>query len=589
MDFLVWVHETYQYAKICMLLFVVYLFAKKIKKYLDLKKNVKLSKWNGTRSSPSLKDWASTYQYDDNTKFIKCFDPGNMESLCEDVPCMSADIVKFRIKVAHKIQKEIWGATNFNERRIVLNELLKKIIENKHQIAVASCRDSGKTLFEAYLGEVLTTCEKIRYIVEYGEEALQTEQRRVPLALFTKKAQVEYHPLGVIGMIVPWNYPFHNILGSLVTALYTGNAVVIKVSEWVTWSLVHVFEDIIHSALIDCGYSPDIVQFVIGYGDAGEAVIRGGVDHVFFIGSPETGKRVMRAAADTLTPVTLELGGKDPFIICQDANYDIALEIAVRSIFINCGQNCVASERFYVHEDIYEKFVKDAVDRVKVLRQGHPDGGRNVVDCGAMTMTGQIEKIEQLVKEAVNGGAQVRIGGQRNIEQKGQFYKPTIITGLTPEMRICKEECFGPVMLVIPWRRDQDVIEMANSTEFGLGSYVFSKDYKRAHWISSQLVAGVTMVNDYGLFYLIQSLPFGGAKTSGFGKFGGVEGLRAFCRVKSFVTDRFAFQMAVPAFISYPTREDSHKVIAKAVDLIYGWRPWALIEMLKIIIDWPKN
>jgi acyl-CoA reductase-like NAD-dependent aldehyde dehydrogenase len=384
-------------------------------------------------------------------------------------------------------------------------------------------------------------------------------------------------------------------MGSLVTSIFTGNAVVIKVSEWVSWSLVHCFEKIIHDAVMDAGFSPDLVQFVIGYGDAGEAVIRGGVDHVFFIGSPETGKRVMRAAADSLTPVTLELGGKDPFIICEDANYDIALDVAVRSVFINCGQNCVASERFYVHEKIYDKFTADVLREVKKLRQGYTDMSgpvkfENVVDCGAMTMTGQIEKIEELVADAVKNGAKIEIGGGRNPTcQKGQFFSPTVITNVSQSMRIVQEECFGPVMLLLKWSTDEEVIEKANDSEFGLGSYVFSKDYDRAHRIASKLVAGVSMINDYGLFYLIQSLPFGGTKISGFGKFGGVEGLRAFCNTKSFVTDRLPFQMAVPKFISFPTRENSHKVIAEATELIYGWNISALFRMVSLIATWPKD
>jgi acyl-CoA reductase-like NAD-dependent aldehyde dehydrogenase len=395
------------------------------------------------------------------------------------------------------------------------------------------------------------------------------------------------------------DYPFHNIMGSLVTSIFTGNAVVIKVSEWVSWSLVHCFEKLIHQAVIDAGYSPDLIQFVIGYGDAGEAVIRGGVDHVFFIGSPETGKRVMRAAADTLTPVTLELGGKDPFIICEDANYDIALDYAIRSVFINCGQNCVASERFYIHEKIYDKFTADVLREVKKLRQGYTDvdGAKplnfdDMFDCGAMTMTGQIEKIEELVQDAVNKGAKIQSGGSRNPDyahDKGQFFSPTVLTNVNQNMRICQEEAFGPVMLLIKWSTDEEVIEKANDSAFGLGSYVFSRDYDRAHRIAKELVAGVTMVNDYGLFYLIQSLPFGGTKISGFGKFGGVEGLRAFCNTKSFVTDRFPFQMAVPKFVSYPTREKSHLVIAEATDLIYGWNIGALFRMLQLLLSWPTS
>lgn len=521
-------------------------------------------------------------QNNKDTKTIPCHNPATGESLCEDIAAMDESDVQLRVQFSRQVQINTWKHTNFAERRRVMKILMRHILEQKHEIARASCIDSGKTLFEAHLGEVMLSCEKIRYMINHGESDLKAESRPVPLAMIMKKAEVQYHPLGVIAMIVPWNYPFHNIIGSLVTALFSGNAVVCKVSEWTTHSLVHCFEGVIHGALMEAGYSPDLVSFIVGYGDAGSSLIRSpGVDHIFFIGSPSTGKRVMSAASDNLVPVTLELGGKDAFIVTEDTDIDNAIDYAVRSIFINCGQNCVAAERFYVHEKVIDQFTRGVKQKASELRMGATNcdaqkldkcfADDEVFEMGAMTMRGEVERIEKMVSEAVEGGARLEFGGYRNASlPNGQFMQPTILSHVSQDMRIVQEEAFGPVMLIIEWSTDEQVVEKANGTVFGLGSYVFCRDYKRAHKIANQLVAGVTMVNDYGVFYLIQSLPFGGTKVSGFGKFGGREGLRAFSNQKAFITDRFPIQSTVPVFMRYPTRGFSHLIVCEAVDLLYG-------------------
>lgn len=284
---------------------------------------------------------------------------------------------------------------------------------------------------------------------------------------------------------------------------------------------MHVYERIFHDALIACGYSPDLLQFIVGYGDTGKSLINSGVDHLFFVGSPETGKHVMRAAADTLTPVTLELGGKDPFIVCEDCNFDRTLAYMLRGIMVNAGQSCLASERVFIHEKIYRKFVLATVEQVRQMRTFTtwiPQSGVNtqipmdkVNDIGAITLPDQIERILSLIDDAVKNGAKVEIGGHR-VAGNGHLMEPTVISGVTQDMRIAREEVFGPVILCMKWSDDDEVVRMANATPFGLGSYVFSKNIKRAEKIANGIETGVTMTNNYGLFYIIQDLPFGGIK-----------------------------------------------------------------------------
>lgn len=244
---------------------------------------------------------------------------------------------------------------------------------------------------------------------------------------------------------------------------------------------------------------------------------------------------VMKAASDTLTPVTLELGGKDPFIICEDVDVNAIIDVALRSIYINCGQNCVAAERFYVHDKIYDEFLRKIVDAAKKMRQGVPHIPKTadeelsqVLDCGAMNMPPQLPKVEALIKDALDRGAKLEAGGKRNtISEKGCFFEPTVLSNVTHDMRIVNEEAFGPVMLLLRWKSDDEVVKMANASEFGLGSYCFSKNLQRAEGILRQIDAyvnnyytilkfsGVSIVNDYGVFYIIQELPFGGSKKSG--------------------------------------------------------------------------
>ncbi|KAL9645439.1 hypothetical protein ABK040_002637 [Willaertia magna] len=547
------------------------------------------------RESTPLNKWVEeTRKNPQGRQMIECTNPGTGETLCAPIPAMNAKDVEDRIVLAKKVFEQSWGKTTFEQRKRVLLTLLDNILKHKHQIVALSCKDTGKTLLEAHLGEVVMTCEKIRWLVTRGEQFLSPENRHVPLMMIYKLAEIRYLPLGVIGMIVPWNYPFQNAIGAIIAALFTGNSVVIKVSEWATWSSVELYEQLVQDALIKSGFSPDIVQFVVGFGEAGNALSKSkNVNHVFFIGSPEVGKRVMQAACENLTPVTLELGGKDPFIVCDDADIDMAVDVGVRSALYNCGQNCVASERFYVHEKVYDEFIKKTVDIVKNLRQ-RPTCVKDTVltedevsDIGAMTMSTSIERIEKVIQEAVKQGAKLLCGGKRNTKLKGQFLEPTVLVDVTNDMGVVQDEVFGPVVTIVKWKTDEEVVKLANGTCYGLGSYVFSNNPKRAEKIGDQLVSGLTMINDYGVSYLIQDLPFGGVKVSGFGRFNGPEGLRAFCVQKSFVKNRFPFSIPPPKVMRYPTETYGHMLVAHFVDFLYGpWsgKPLALLNLLRAVV-----
>jgi acyl-CoA reductase-like NAD-dependent aldehyde dehydrogenase len=252
-------------------------------------------------------------------------------------------------------------------------------------------RGSGKTREHALMGEIWPVCEKLRWMIGQGERHLRPEKVSSGL-LVHKSARLEYHPLGVVAAIIPWNYPFQNLMNPIIPALMAGNAIVIKPSEWVAWSsaaLVAAIREVVE----DAGCDPDLVQAVQGFGETGAALARSAVDTILFIGSVGNGRRVVQASAERVTPVTMELGGKDAFIVCDDADLEQAAHAAMAGCFINCGQNCVASERILVHDRIYDAFAERVLALTRPLRQG--DGRGGVTDVGAIATPLQLEVIDQ--------------------------------------------------------------------------------------------------------------------------------------------------------------------------------------------------
>ena len=492
---------------------------------------------------------------------IECRDPATQERLGE-VPVMDDAAVRAIVERG-RLAQPAWGRARFQTRRRVLQDVLDWILAHQPRICELAVRDSGKTMVDAALGEVFPVCEKLRYTIAHGARDLAPE-RRASGFLAHKAARVEYVPVGVVGVIAPWNFPFHNMFCPTIPALFAGNAVVVKVSEWASASaaeLAAIFQD----ALARHGFSRDLVQVVFGYGETGAALVRSGADKIFFTGSPANGRKVMATASETLTPVVLELGGKDPMIVCDDANLEHAIRQAMLGVYTACGQMCVGVERVYVHTSVYDRFVQEVVQRVQRLRQGPPLAG--TVDIGAMTMPGQLAIIEGLIEDAVARGARVLTGGRRREELGAQFFEPTVLVDVDHTMRIAREEQFGPVMVVMRFSTDEEAIRLATDTAYGLGSSVFTKSPARGNRIARRIRSGMSVVNDYGIAYMIQSLPFGGVGISGVGRINGREGLRACCHTRAIVTDRFPTGAGVSV---YPIQESTFSLVESVVQLIYS-------------------
>ncbi|CAJ1378394.1 unnamed protein product, partial [Effrenium voratum] len=314
---------------------------------------------------------------------IPCWDPASNDFLGE-VPACGAEEVAQMVQKARKAQ-QVWKNSSFAQRRYLLRTISRFVLQNMETICTVACRDSGKTVIDAMVGELTVTLEKLRWTCAYGEEYLLPEYRDSGLMNLHKTSRVEWVPVGVVGAIVPWNYPFHNVFNPVIAAVFSGNAIVIKVSEFSAWSSSYL-----QRALAQCleaaGAPQDLVQLAPGYAEAGKALVEQS-DKVIFVGSVSVGRKVMESAskADIITPVILELGGKDPFVVCEDATVDEAMtQLVVRGAFQNMGQNCAGPERFIVYEKVYDRFCDSVSGLVKKLAQGAPlgrDGAR--IDCGA--------------------------------------------------------------------------------------------------------------------------------------------------------------------------------------------------------------
>jgi acyl-CoA reductase-like NAD-dependent aldehyde dehydrogenase len=378
------------------------------------------------------------------SKTVFYYDPSTLDYLGER-KAMDTNEVKSIVDKARMAQC-IWKNSTFAKRRELMRTLSRYITENQETCARVAVRDSGKTMLDALIGEVLVTCEKLSWLANQGEQYLVPEERDTGKMMMMKKVRVEFIPLGVIGAIVPWNYPFHNVFNPVSAALFSGNAIVIKVSEYASWSIGY-YKRIIDGCLDAVGAPRDLVQFVVGYGETGAALVSSGVDKIIFVGSPAVGVMVAKAASTNLTPVVLELGGKDPFVVCDDVDIKSIIQTACRGVWQNMGQNCAGPERFFVYEKVYDEFCDGVTKVVKQMKQGSSNGDV-FVDCGAICMgPNQVQAYQRLVDDAVSKGAKVLSGGfipDKNSElASGSFYPPTIVADVPENALMAQEEIFG--------------------------------------------------------------------------------------------------------------------------------------------------
>lgn len=434
-------------------------------------------------------------------------------------------------------------------------------MEHQEDICRVACLDSGKTMIDATLGEILVTVEKLSWTILHGEKALKPSKRPTNLLMSYKKNKVVYEPMGIVAALVSWNYPFHNLVGPMISAIFAGNGIIAKASESTAWSASY-FSLIIKGALHVCGHDPNLVQHVTCWPQtASYLTSHPAISHVTFIGSRPIAKLVAASAAQSLTPVVAELGGKDAAIILDSALSDLPRinEILLRGTFQAAGQNCIGIERIIACPKVYDEIVRALEPRIRALRVGSAlDAAKGVqIDMGAMISDASFERLENLVKSAVKDGARLLVGGSRMKHPEfpfGHYFQPTLLVDVTQTMEIANEECFGPVCTIMRAKNPKEACEMANAPDFGLGASVFGEyDWAMDATIKG-LETGMVAVNDFAVYYAVQ-LPFGGVRGSGYGRFAGEEGLRGLCNIKAICEDRWGWagiKTAIPKQIRYP-------------------------------------
>jgi succinate-semialdehyde dehydrogenase/glutarate-semialdehyde dehydrogenase len=423
-----------------------------------------------------------------------------------------------------------WAELTVKQRAAHAWRLLDQFVKRQDEIVDVVIRETGKARSEAIGMEVFACCDAIAYYAKRAPRFLAPEKRRIHgLMGFAKRLRLVYKPLGVVGLITPWNGPVVLAVNPLVQALLAGNAVVHKPSE------VTPFSALLVKQLVDeAGFPPDLYQVVQGDGQTGAALIEAGVDKVSFTGSVATGRKVAEACGRLLIPCTLELGGKDAMIVCADADLERAAQGALLGSCMNTGHYCCGTERIYVVEPIYDRFVDKVVAAAKQLRQS--DTGES--DVGAVFWDQQMQIIEGHVADAVAKGAKVLVGGRRNPKLAGLYYEPTVVVDVDHDMELMRKETFGPIVAIQKVRDEEEALRLANDSEYGLNGNVWTTDAEKGQRLAERMETGGVCVNDMAMTYGIPEAPFGGVKASGVGQVNGAQGIRGYCHAHPILADR---------------------------------------------------
>jgi succinate-semialdehyde dehydrogenase/glutarate-semialdehyde dehydrogenase len=458
----------------------------------------------------------------DTSATLTSYNPATGEAL-GTVPLMGPDEVAQSIATARQAF-QVWKKLGFGGRKTHLMRFRQALVDARDEVAELLTRENGKPLVEA-LTEILSACEFLAYYAANAETMLQDESIHVlnPVVA-NKETFLAFEPKGVIAIISPWNYPLLLTIAEASGALAAGNAVIIKPSELTPLLMLKIGE-IAQRA----GMPEGVLQIITGDGTTGAALSTSKVDRVCFTGSVATGKKVAKAAIEHLVPVTLELGGKDPALVLPDVDLDFTAQGLVWGAFTNAGQACASVERAYLHSRVAFTLTEKIVERTKALVVG--DGHDPNTEVGPIISEAQLRRIEAQVEDAVANGAKVLCGGQR-LPGPGLFYAPTVLTDVTPDMLVLQEETFGPLLPLITCSDEDEMIDLANDSPFGLSATIWTRDVEHGKALAREVQAGSVWVNTGLASYGNPLTPRGGFKESGIGKIGGKHGLLEMVNIK---------------------------------------------------------
>jgi len=505
---------------------------------------------------------------------LRSINPATGEVIGE-FPNSTPEEVETALKRAKETQK-MWQTLSFKERASWILKFKEFVRKNIEDIAEEIAKEKGVSRFEALISDVFPILDLAEFYAKNTEKILQRERVKIGIwDIMGRESYIEYFPYGVIGIISPWNFPFSIPTGQIIIALMAGNTCVLKPSEFtpkVGVMIGQIFREI--------GLPPGVVEVVTGDGTTGEALVRSKlVDKIFFTGSTATGIKIMKAAAENLTPVVMELGGKDPMIVFEDANLEIAAEGAIFGAFFNTGQVCASVERLYVRKSIYNEFVELVTEKTKKLRVGASHlPWEN--DIGAVISEKQLEKIKEHIEDAIEKGAEIKVGGRI----KGLFVEPTVMVNVGKDLKVIREETFGPILPIMPFETEEEAIELANDSEYGLTASIWTKDIKRAERMASKLQYATVMINDNLITHAIPQVPWGGVKKSGIGRTHGKEGLLEMVQVRHVHKNKLGTKMRSPWW--YPFTKEKYDFALSLTNLLHAPSPK---EKLKGLIGVIKN
>jgi acyl-CoA reductase-like NAD-dependent aldehyde dehydrogenase len=407
-----------------------------------------------------------------------------------------------------------WAQLSLSDRARYMRRAADVLVDEVDEVAQLLTREQGKPITESYTMEVVGTIDALRWCADHGPELLAEESipMRQPLFL-SKQAKFAYEPIGVVGVIAPWNYPWSIPFDEVAIALMAGNGVVLKPA-----SLTPLLGERIQSIFEKAGFPEGLLRTVHGGGVIGQALCEApGIGKVFFTGSVDVGRRVGEICARNLKGSVLELGGKDPQIVCADADLENAISGCVWGGFANAGQTCSGIERTYVVRDVADQFLEGVVARTEELTVGDPMSWETEI--GPMVSSDQFEIVDDLVSDAVKGGAERLTGGPREVEGfEGRFIAPTVLAGVTDDMRIMGEEIFGPVVPIVITDSEEEALERANDSNFGLGASVWTRDRAKGERMARSIESGMVWINDHSFTHAALQCAWGGVKESGLGR-----------------------------------------------------------------------
>ncbi len=442
---------------------------------------------------------------------LESFNPATRE-LIGSVPTITPGDVQSIVDEVAQVQP-FWAELSLADRARYMRRAAAEIVDNVDELAQLLSQEQGKPITEAYSMELTPTIDALHWVAKNGQRFLADE--KVPLTqpfLMGKKARWHYKPLGVVGVIAPWNYPWTIPLGEIAIALMAGNGVVFKPAS-LTCLIGQKIEEIFSAA----GLPEGLLRTIHGGGAVGNALVESSVKKVFFTGSEGVGKQIGIQCAEQMKGSVLELGGKDAMVVLSDANIDHAIQGALWGGFANGGQTCSGVERVYVMHDVADRFIAGVVAGAKKLRVGDPS--RWDTELGPMTSDDQYELVKELVDDAVKHGATLHCGGPTSVDGlPGNFYAPAVLTGVNHGMRIMQEEIFGAVVPIVTVDTEEEAIRLANDSEFGLGASVWTADRRKGNEIAGRLEAGSVWINDHLFTHGMCECSWGGVKNSGTGR-----------------------------------------------------------------------